>query len=91
MYGDIIFLLGAVSGFVFVYIVMWVVDLMMKTNMRNTYLFHNDEDKKEIIGRLEDAKNHLEVLQKKTNDKYLRLKYNQFVDLIAFLRKRNLG
>jgi len=86
-----VFLLGAILGFLFVLCVAWVINLMMKTNMRNCYLYQGDEEKREIMGRLENIKNDLDVLQRKMNDKYLRTKYNQFVDLLAFLRKRNLG
>lgn len=91
MYTDVVFLLGAGTGFVSILVITWVIDMMMKTNLRKQYLYQSDVEKVDILERLENIKCQLAVLQNKTNDKYLRMKYNQFIDLIAFLRKRNLG
>lgn len=91
MYADSIFLIGAGAGFLAIFVLAWVVDLMNKVNFRNNYLYQNDADRREMLDRLQNIKNEFDILQKKTNNKFLIRKFNQVVDLIAFLRKRNMN
>ncbi len=90
LYGEFTLILGVILGFCLSFSFALFLTAFQKNQFKKYYLYQNDNEKTEIINRLENIRMELETLQKKSNDRYIRNKFNSFIDLIASLRKRNM-
>jgi hypothetical protein len=87
---ELAFLLGWCAGIFLVFLGAWVLLYSYRDSLKKYYIHQDDVTKQEIIGRLQRIVEELEILEKKSNTKYLRWRLHGFIDLIVFLRKRKL-
>jgi len=87
---DLAFFLGWVLGMGFVLLGAWFVLFSHKNNVKKYYLNHDEATRKEMVDILHNIENQYDFLDQKCNLKHFRMKRNSVIDMLTYLRKRNM-
>jgi flagellar biosynthesis/type III secretory pathway M-ring protein FliF/YscJ len=75
-------------------VIFWCVVLYRqygRKNLRSYYLGLDDSSRKEIVGVLNNMGVESDFLAVKTNTLFFKKMSNEFVDIVSFLKRRNLS